>query len=140
MSTNTLAPAKSNGVTIIFEPEQANVISTAEDALKLIEHFNTPYLKVLYGAANIVTTEHANNPLEIIKSSLELLKDHIALAHCKDAIVTHEKITFAPIGKETLPLKAYIKELQKFYNGPFIMHGLDEADVPDALTYLETER
>lgn len=128
--------AEANQVTLLFEPEQANVVSTAEDALRLLKDLDTPYLKVLYDAANLVTPQDHKNIFGKIQKTLTALKDHIAIAHCKDAFVTEEKITFAPVGKGNLPLKEYLNELSKNYDGPIIMHGLDEQDVAYALDYL----
>ncbi|WP_339315164.1 sugar phosphate isomerase/epimerase [Paenibacillus sp. FSL R10-2734] len=128
--------AEANQVTLVFEPEQANVVSSVEDSLRLLKDLNTPYLKVLYDAANLVTPEDHKNLIGKISKTLTALKDHIAIAHCKDAFVTEEKITFAPIGKGNLPLKEYLNELSEYYDGPVIMHGLGEDDVVYALNYL----
>lgn len=131
--------AAANEVTIIFEPEQANVVSTAEDSLRLLNYFDTPYLKVLFDAANIVTPMDVNDTLGKIKNTLSELKNYIALAHCKDCVVTEGEVTFAPVGKGNLPLKEYLQELSKYYEGPIIMHGLNEEDVPFALNYLNEQ-
>lgn len=128
--------AETNQVTLVFEPEQANVVSTAEDALRLLKELDTLYLKVLYDPANLVTPKDNKDLLGIIQKTLLELKDHIAIAHCKDGVVTEDQIIFAPVGKGNLPLKEYVYELSKYYNGPLIMHGLDENDVAYALDYL----
>lgn len=130
--------ASSKGIVIVIEPEQANVISTAEDILRLFDHYgNSPYLKVLFDAANIVTTEDSDQLEAKITESLKQLGASIAVAHCKDCTVTEKKIAFAPVGKGNLPLKRYLEELGKYYNGPILMHGLEEEDVDDALAYLQ---
>lgn len=127
--------AEDNQVTLIFEPEQANVVSMAEDALRLLQDLDSPYLKVLYDAANLVTPQDHKDLLGKISKTLTALKEYIAIAHCKDAFVTEEKITFAPVGKGNLPLKEYLNELSKVYDGPVIMHGLAEDDVAHALNF-----
>ncbi|WP_339291100.1 sugar phosphate isomerase/epimerase family protein [Paenibacillus sp. FSL E2-0201] len=128
--------AETNQVTLVFEPEQANVVSTAEDALRLLREMDSPHLKVLYDAANLVTPQDHKDLIGKITKTLTALKDYIAIAHCKDAFVTEEKIIFQPVGKGNLPLKQYLNELCKNYDGPIIMHGLDEADVTYAINYL----
>lgn len=125
--------AEKNEVTIVVEPEQANVVSTAEDALRLLNHYNSPYLKVLYDAANVVSTDDVNSLNDKINDTLEQLSNHIAIAHLKDAIVTKDDIHFASVGKGNLPLNSYLQELRKYYKGPVIMHGLEENDINDAL-------
>lgn len=133
-----LAVAAKHKVVIVVEPEQANVVSTVEDTLRLMAHYQySPYLKVLFDAANIVTIEDADQLEEKILKSLEELKEHIAVAHCKDALVTKKKIEFKAVGKGNLPLNNYLKKLSEFYHGPVIMHGLEEEDVVFALNYLK---
>lgn len=128
--------ATDNGVTIVFEPEQANVVSTAEDALRLLKHYNMSPLKILYDAANIVTPSDINNLEGKIDTTLHQLSEHIAIAHCKDCVVTKDGIEFAPVGKGNLPLKHYISKLKTYYSGPVIMHGLEEKDIPFAINFL----
>lgn len=131
-----VAAAEKHGVTIVFEPEQANVVSTAEDALRLMDRYQTPRLRVLFDAANFITTADAGNPMLKIARSLEALRDYIAMAHCKDCAVTNENITFLPVGRGNLPLREYLDELGRFYDGAVILHGLDESEIPFATEYL----
>lgn len=132
-----LTVAAENEIVIVVEPEQANVVSTVEDMIRLMAHYdNSPYLKVLFDAANIVTTHDVDHLEKKIEESLNALKDSIAIAHCKDCFVTSEKIEFKAVGKGNLPLIKYLKRLAEFYNGPIIMHGLDEKDVAFAMDYL----
>lgn len=133
-----LAVATKYKVVIVVEPEQANVVSTVEDTLRLMKHYQySPYLKVLFDAANIVTTEDADQLEEKILKALDDLKEHIAVAHCKDAQVTKQKVEFRAVGKGNLPLTSYLKKLSEFYQGPVIMHGLEEEDVVFAINYLK---
>lgn len=125
--------AVKNEITIVVEPEQANVISSVEDTIKLLNYYDIPNLKVLFDAANIVTNEDVNNLEKKISNSLKYLGPYIAMAHCKDCIVTEEEIQFAPVGRGNLPLNHYVKELKKYYNGPVIMHGLNEEHINYAL-------
>lgn len=123
-------------ITIVIEPEQANVVSTVRDTLKLLEHYGSSNLKVLYDAANIVTSADVYNLENKIDDTLQALENYIAIAHCKDCIVKEDKIEFAPVGKGNLPLGYYLQKLKKYYTGPVIMHGLNEEDVTFALDYL----
>lgn len=129
--------AEENDVIIVVEPEQANVVSSIDDTIKLMEHYNSENLKVLFDAANIVTINDSDKLEEKIKNAIHKLQEYIVLAHCKDCIVNNKEIKFAPIGKGNLPLNYYIEELRKIYNGPIIMHGLDEEDVDYALQVIK---
>lgn len=128
-----LEVASKNEIVIVVEPEQANVVSSVEDTLRLMQHYQSPYLRVLFDAANIVTTADADQLKNKISYALKKLSDYIAIAHCKDCIVSSEKIEFAPIGKGNLPINYYLEELKKYYDGPVIMHGLEEDDIVYAL-------
>lgn len=128
--------AEDNHIILAFEPEQANVVSTGEDAVKLIEYFQSKNLRVLFDAANIINVNNADKMLETICTSIDQLKDYIVLAHCKDILATEEYIKFVPVGQGNLPLKKYIDYLTKSYDGPIIMHGLEKEDIPNALNYL----
>lgn len=134
--TPMLEIAEANGVIVAFEPEQANVVSTSEDALRLINHFQSDHLRVLFDAANIINVDNADKMLETIYSSVDLVKEYIVLAHCKDIFATKEIVNFAPVGRGNLPLNKYIDYLTKFYHGPIIMHGLEKEDIPHALKFL----
>ncbi|WP_048626993.1 sugar phosphate isomerase/epimerase family protein [Listeria ivanovii] len=137
---STLTPmisiAEKHGVIIAFEPEQANVISTVEDGIKLINHFESDNLRILFDAANIINTKNADNMLETIKKSIDISKKFIVLAHCKDILATTKQVSFAPVGQGNLPLNDYLDYLAKVYNGPVIMHGLEKNDIEIALNYL----
>lgn len=136
-----LPVAEAQNVVIIIEPEQANVVSTPADIIKLFEHYgNTKYLRVLFDAANIVTVDDTDHLKEKIKKALKQIGKYTVIAHCKDCIVSGERIEFAPVGKGNLPLNSYLKELKKYYGGPVIMHGLAETDVKYALDYLQNGR
>ncbi|GGP13866.1 sugar phosphate isomerase/epimerase family protein [Oceanobacillus neutriphilus] len=125
--------ASRNEVIIVIEPEQSNVISTVEDTRRLMNHYRSPYLKVLFDAANIITVDDFGQLENKINSSLKELSEYIAVAHCKDCLVSMREVKFAPVGKGSLPLNQYLKELKKYYDGPVIMHGLAEEDVAFAL-------
>ncbi|MDF2566444.1 MAG: hypothetical protein K0Q53_2848 [Massilibacillus sp.] len=128
--------AEDNHIILAFEPEQANVVSTSKDAVRLIEYFQSKNLRVLFDAANIINVNNADKMLETIYTSVDQLKDYIVLAHCKDILATKEYIKFVPVGQGNLPLKKYIDYLTKSYDGPIIMHGLEKKDIPHALKYL----
>ncbi|QIK58148.1 sugar phosphate isomerase/epimerase [Erysipelothrix sp. HDW6A] len=127
-------------IVIVVEPEQANVVSSVEDTIRLMKHYDSKHLRVLFDAANIVTYEDRNTLEEKINDSLKKLKEYIVIAHCKDCKFIEGRIEFASVGRGDLPLREYINSLSEFYHGPIIMHGLSEEDVEFALNYLENGR
>lgn len=136
-----LTIATENKITIVVEPEQANVVSTVEDMVRLMNHYdNSPYLKVLFDAANMITPEDANDLEGKVVDSLTALKDSIAIAHCKDCYVSNEEVDFRAVGMGNLPLGKYLSKLSEFYDGPVIMHGLEEEEVAYAMESLNENK
>lgn len=131
-----LEDAKELGITIVVEPEQANVVQSVEDTLRLMNHYDSANLKVLYDPANIINIFDRGQELEKIKSSIDALKDHIVAAHLKDLKYKDDKIVFVPVGQGILPLREYLDHLSTVFEGPVIMHGLHKEDVQKALTYI----
>lgn len=126
-------------ITILIEPEQANVVQSATDALRLLEHYDSQYLKILYDPANLMTPEDEGNEINKIKSTLQQLHKHIAMAHLKDFSFEDGKIVYAAVGQGILPINLYLEALNKYYNSEVIMHGLEAKDIPYALTKIRKD-
>lgn len=120
-----LKAAASRKITILIEPEQANVIQSAKDTLKLLNHYQSDYLKVLYDPANLMTIDDNGYEFKKIKESLKLLSRYIEMAHLKDFDYQDNKVIFVPVGKGKLNISEYLNELRKYYQGEVIMHDLE---------------
>ena len=127
------------GVTLAFEPEAANIIRTADQALDLLDELSDPRLAIVFDLANLVGHAPAEAHNEILHHAATRLRGRLALVHAKDIAPTHEVV---PPGRGIIDFTQYLHTLVHVadYTGPVIMHGLAPADVPAALAHLRAAR
>jgi sugar phosphate isomerase/epimerase len=121
-------------ITLGIEPELANVVNSANKAKQLIEEMKSDRLKVIFDAANLIEQESPDEQRLIISSGLELLADHIIMAHAKDKLATG---AFATAGKGFLDFAHYFACLKAIgFDGPLITHGLKPEEAADVALHL----
>jgi len=137
-----LGTAEQNQVILGIEPEPANVISSAEAAARLLKHFRSPFLKIIFDGANLIASGGSARQKEVLSEASNLLGQDIVLAHAKDLarfkpdgnIFAYKEV---PAGRGELDYDFYIALLKKSnFNGPIILHGLAEQEVPAAISFL----
>lgn len=129
-----LEVAQKEDVILAYEPEMANVINSADKGRRLLDHFRTPHLKVIFDAANLFEIAAPDEQKRIIERALDLLGDDIVIAHAKDRDAAGN---FVAAGHGILDYEHYASALKAAgFDGPFIMHGLSEAQVPGCLQML----
>ena len=77
-----LPVAEEVGIALALEPEPANVIDNAITARKLLDQVQSPCLKVVFDAANLVRP-HTLAQKAVLSRAFELLSEDIAIAHAK---------------------------------------------------------
>src|SRR5438445_2970047 len=83
-SLETLLPlAEKHAVTLGIEPEPANVIATAEQARQLLDDLNSPCLKIVFDAANLLTSHALSEQGSVLSEAAHLLGADTVLAHGK---------------------------------------------------------
>lgn len=123
-------------LTLAFEPEVNNVVSTADEARRLLEVFPTPRVRVVIDAANLIRPLKLPYMAAILKDTFSLIGDQIVLAHAKDLSRSGAPGSTAP-GQGELDFDLYLRLLTASgYNGPLIIHGLDESQVPASIAFL----
>ena len=128
--------AEDCGVTLAFEPEVANVIDSAVKGRRLLDEMRSPRLKVVMDAANLFHRgELVRMPL-ILAEAFELLAGDMILAHAKD--LNHDgEAGHQAAGTGALDYDLYLRLLRASgYNGPLILHSLEEAQVDPAVAFL----
>jgi sugar phosphate isomerase/epimerase len=126
--------AEEEDVTLAFEPEQANVINTAARGRMLLDAMQSPRLKVVIDAANLVVQGTEQQMHSVLDEAFDLLGEHIVLAHAKDRGIDD---TFRAAGSGVLDYDYYLRSLgAASFNGPLIIHGLTEAQVDAAVWFL----
>jgi sugar phosphate isomerase/epimerase len=123
-------------VNLAFEPEVSNVVNTACKARRLLDEVGSPWLKVVIDPANLFRQGELPRMREIIDEAFELLGPDIVLAHAKD-LSRDGEAGHEAAGQGVLDYDCYLHLLQKHgYNGPLILHGLSEAQVPASVDFL----
>jgi sugar phosphate isomerase/epimerase len=126
--------AEEQCVTLAFEPEPANVVSTAAKGHTLLTAMQSSHLKVVIDAANLVVPGNAQKTKQILDEAFELLGEHIIIAHAKDRGADG---AFLAAGEGSLDYNLYMHHLHAVaFNGPLILHSLAEGQVRKALHFL----
>jgi sugar phosphate isomerase/epimerase len=126
--------AEEEQVTLAFEPERANVVSTAALGHALLAAMQSPRLKVVIDPANLIVPGNERQMSQILEEAFDLLGEHIVIAHAKDRGADD---TFRAAGEGILDYDHYLRLLQaSAFTGPLILHGLAEEQVDAALQFL----
>jgi sugar phosphate isomerase/epimerase len=136
-------------VNLGIEPEVANVVSSAEDAARLIAQLASDRIRIVFDAANLSRPPFdPRRDGSVITNALILLGDRVAVAHCKDiapplltrtAHHTHNGLyEHIAAGTGVLDYHHYLSELERLVprNVPLILHGLSEEQVPASLSFM----
>jgi len=129
-----LAVAERHGVILAFEPEYNNVVADATAARRLLDEMGSDSLRVVIDAANLILPGELHRQTATLKQAFELLGASLVLAHAKDV---RPDGSIVPAGQGGLDYRLYVQLLvEAGYDGPLVMHGLPESDVPTASEYL----
>jgi sugar phosphate isomerase/epimerase len=110
-----LAVAEAHGVTLAFEPEQANVVDSPAAGRRLLDELRSPHLKVVIDPVNLAPGA--------VPEAFELLGDDLALAHAKRL--------------QEVDYRRYLDLLRQAGDAiPLILHGLAEEEVRDGIAFL----
>ena len=134
-----LGIADKTRVTMAVEPEVANVMSSAEKARKLLDHFKSPRLKIVMDPANLFPAGQRPAMRQVIAEAFQSLGNDIILAHAKELNIAGDAGQEAG-GTGLLDYDFYLGELRQIdYDGPLIMHGLAENQVAQCVQILKTK-
>jgi len=128
-------------VTLAFEPEPSNVVDSAGKGCQLIREMQSPRLKVVFDAANLLSNVSLSDGVtrqqeDVLNEAFDLLGEQIALAHAKDVTAGSTK-EFVSAGQGTLSYALYVKLLRQVdFRGYLILHGLKECEVDDSVAFL----
>ncbi|HTW25547.1 MAG TPA: sugar phosphate isomerase/epimerase [Acetobacteraceae bacterium] len=129
-----LQHAEAVGVDLGIEPEQANVVTSAAEAHRLIEELRSARLRVVLDPANLFERADADDARRIVADAVALCGDRIAMAHAKDRRADG---TFATAGTGIVDFPEFIARLRAAgFDGPIVTHGLSAAEAPGVAAYL----
>jgi len=128
--------AKQGGVILAFEPEVNNVVDSAKKARRLMDEIGSPHLKVTMDAANIFHAGELARMHEILDQAFALIGKDIVLAHAKD-LSRDGDAGHEAAGRGKLDYDLYLSLLDAYgFDGPLLLHGLSEAQVPGCVAFL----
>lgn len=129
-----LEMAEIENVNLLIEPELANVVNSPLKAKRLIHEMRSNNLKIVFDPANLFEVATPSEIEEVIEEGINLLADHIEIAHAKDRS-TDGKFTAAGLG--ILPYSFFLKKLMSIgFDGDLITHGLSENDAKGCFEFL----
>ncbi|HEY6410684.1 MAG TPA: sugar phosphate isomerase/epimerase, partial [Ktedonobacteraceae bacterium] len=121
-------------VTLAFEPERANVVSTAAKGRALLVAIQSPHLKVVIDPANLIVPGDKRQVNQVLDEAFDLLGEYIVIAHAKDRGADD---TIQSAGGGIIDYDQYIRLLRAAaFDGPLILHGLTEGQVDAARRFL----
>ena len=119
-----------------IEPELTNVVSSARHARQLIDELQSPRLKVILDPANLFETADEAKRHALIANAIDLLADHIAVAHAKDRDAGGHVVA---AGKGVIDFPHFISCLAAAgFKGPVVAHGLSEIEAPGVAAFLKS--
>ena len=131
-----LAIAEKHDVTLAIEPEAANVVESARKARQLLDQLASPRLKVVIDPVNLFHRGEIFRMHDVLDEAFRLLSSDIILAHAKD-LGPGDEGGHVAAGKGLLDYDYYLACLRRIgFEGPLILHGLDESEVGECLTFL----
>ncbi|EON78154.1 hypothetical protein ADIS_1351 [Lunatimonas lonarensis] len=136
MMERCLLTAEKYGVNLGVEPEFGNIVNSADTAKRLVDELQSPLIKIIFDPANLFETASSIAEVnEKIDAGLDLLGDLVAVAHLKDKMLDGKYVT-PGIGAVDFPF--FFEKLSSIgYSGSFVIHGIGEEQVPEALRYLQ---
>lgn len=130
-----LALAEDHGVDLGIEPEQANIVTSADDARRLIGEMGSKRLRIVLDPANLFESATAAQARTIVAQAVDTAAGHIAMAHAKDR---HADGRFATAGTGIVDFPDFITRLKSTgFDGALVTHGLSAAEAPEVADFLK---
>jgi len=117
-----------------IEPEQANVVTSAADAVRLIREMGSKRLRIVLDPANLFEKATPAEVSEMDARAIELSAGHVTMAHAKDR---HADGRFATAGQGIVDFPAFIDGLRATgFSGALVTHGLAAEQAPAVARFL----
>jgi len=134
--TQVLSSADAASVTLAVEPEPANVVADAMSARRLLDSLGSARLKIILDPANLANVDAPNGDRKGLAEAIDLLAVDTILVHAKDRRTDG---SVCPAGQGIVEFVPFLGRLQRAgYDGPLVVHGIEEAEVPTAVSYLRS--
>ncbi|MDG4893013.1 sugar phosphate isomerase/epimerase [Mesorhizobium sp. WSM4976] len=127
--------AERHGVDLGIEPEQANIVTSADDAVRLIGEMGSKRLRIVLDPANLFEQANAEQARFTVAEAVERAAGHVSLAHAKDRFADGR---FATAGQGVVDFPDFIARLEATgFDGPLVTHGLSAEEAPGVARFLK---
>ena len=120
--------AEQFGVIIAIEPVWKHIVCTIERARKVLDAINSPNLQIIFDPVNVLYTGNIDRQDEIIEQAFDLLRDEIAVVHCKDYVVEGDELKSIAAGTGGVNYPLLLKKIKQYK--PYV-HCTLENTVPE---------
>jgi sugar phosphate isomerase/epimerase len=126
--------AERHGVDLGIEPEQANIVTSAADAVRLSAEMASPRLRVVLDPANLFEVASPDDARRIVAKAVDEAAPLIAMAHAKDR---YPDGRFATAGQGVVDFPDFLRRLRAIgFDGPLVTHGLVAEDAGEVAAFL----
>jgi sugar phosphate isomerase/epimerase len=127
--------AERHGVDLGIEPEQANIVTSAQDAMRLIAEMGSQRLRIVLDPANLFEQASVAQARAIVTEAIETTAGHVAMAHAKDRFADGR---FATAGRGVVDFIDFVARLKATgFDGPLVTHGLSAQEAPGVARFLK---
>jgi len=127
--------AERHGVDLGIEPEQANIVTSADDAMRLIGEMSSTRLRIVLDPANLFERASADEARDIVAKAVERTVGYVSLAHAKDRFADGR---FATAGQGIVDFADFIARLKTAgFDGPLVTHGLSAEEAAGVARFLK---
>ncbi|KQT69837.1 MULTISPECIES: sugar phosphate isomerase/epimerase family protein [unclassified Aureimonas] len=127
--------AERHGVDLGIEPEQANIVTSTADAVRLSGEMGSARLRVVLDPANLFEAASADEARRIVARSVDEAAPLIAMAHAKDR---HADGRFATAGQGVVDFPDFLRRLRAAgFDGPLVTHGLQPEEAGEVAAFLK---
>lgn len=120
--------AEQFGVIVAIEPVWKHIACTIERARKVLDAIDSPNLQIIFDPVNVLYTGNIDRQDEIIEQAFDLLRDDIAVVHCKDYVVEGDELKSIAAGTGGLNYPLLLKKIKQYK--PYV-HCTLENTVPE---------
>ncbi len=120
--------AEQFGVIVAIEPVWKHIVCTIERARKVLDAIDSPNLQIIFDPVNVLYTGNIDRQDEIIEQAFDLLRNEIAVVHCKDFVVEGDELKSIAAGTGGLNYPLLLKKIKQYK--PYV-HCTLENTVPE---------
>jgi sugar phosphate isomerase/epimerase len=132
--------AEAEGVRLGVETEPDNVVSSVRRTRRLLDEMRSPNLGVVFDPVNFFGPGDEARLRDVVDEGFDLLGEHVILSHAKDVRFEGRAVVHCAAGAGVLDYPHYLAGLSRLPEMPLIVHGVEPAEVPAVVAFLDGQR